>query len=177
MDIKAIMESLKIADALTIGEILQAKGLYSNVQSGRVNAQKKLNDLADLKQIEKCDGYYRVLDCKSEYKDHSKLLTKILAEVIKLNDAVILREPTIIEMGLRPDAIILLTKDGKGLCIVLEVLINETEAYFTQKVNTWNNWPGSLGYLANLLSYKIPHFEIIPVTEITDFRSYLEGVL
>jgi hypothetical protein len=177
--VSEIVSALKITDSLTVGEILHAKGLYSTIPSGQVNGQKKLNNLVALGQLTRGDGYYRVLDCKSEYEDHARLLTKALAEVLKLSTVkpVIYRELTIDTIGLRPDAIILLTRDGKGLCLVLEILINETESYFNQKVNAWHHWEGSLAYLSNLFGYAIPHFEIIPIADIAGFNSYLQEVL
>jgi hypothetical protein len=173
--VSEVISSLKIADALTVGEILHAKGLYSNLQSARVNAQKKLNDLVALGQLEKGDGYYRVPGCKSEYQEHARLLTKCLAEVLKLStDNQIYRELTIVNLGLRPDAVVLLTRENQGYCFILEVLINETEQYYQQKVNAWNNWPDSLNYLSRLFKYKIPHFDIVPVTTLGGFISHLK---
>lgn len=176
-----IVSALKITDALTVGEILQAKGIYSNPQSARVNAQKKLNDLVALGKLERCDGYYRTLDCKSEYKEHSRLITKALAEILKLTtdnlQVIIYRELTIVNVGLRPDAICLITKDNQGYCFILEVCNNETEEYLQQKINTWNNWEDSLKFLSQLFGYKIPHFEILPVTALGGFISFLKEVI
>lgn len=168
-----IFFALKIADALTVGEILLAKGLYSNLQSARVNAQKALNNLAALDQIEKHHGYYRALDCKSEYKEHARLLTKSLAKILIRFDAAIHREIAISEIGLRPDAVVLLKKDGRGLCFVLEVVNNEPEIYLQSKINAWKNWAGALPYLSRLFGYTIPHFELITSS---DLDSFLEGL-
>jgi len=49
----------------------------------------------------------------------------------------ILREPEIKELGLRPDAVVLLTRGDKALCFVLEICLNETEDYLRQKINAW----------------------------------------
>jgi hypothetical protein len=160
-EISNIIGALRITDALTAGEILHAKGLYSTLQSARVNAQKKLNQLSDLGQIEKCDGFYRMPDCKSEFKEHSKILTKALSLIIISHpEAIIHREPTIKEIALRPDSIVLLKRENMGRCFILEVCNNETEIYLRQKIDVWNTWPQALGYLSNLFGYKIPHFEI-----------------
>jgi hypothetical protein len=173
-----IIQSLRVADSLTVGEIFLAKGLYSNLQSARVNAQKKLNELVALGQLEKADNYYRTPDCKSEYKEHARLLTKVLAELFKLPsvEPVIYREITT-PVGLRPDAIVLLTKENQGLCLILEVLINETEAYFQMKKNTWDNWPEATRYLSELFNYKIPNFELLPITVLDGFISFLKEAI
>lgn len=168
-----IISTLRISDSLTIGEILHSKGLYSNVHSARVNAQKALNNLSDLGKIEKCKGYYRTLDCKSEYKEHSRLLTKSLSKILKRSDAIIYREITVPEIGLRPDAVVLLKKDGSGLCFVLEAVNNETEIYLQSKINAWKNWAGALDYLSRLFGYRIPHFELVTSLELD---SFLEGI-
>ncbi len=173
-----IMQSLRIADPLTVGEILLAKKLYSNLHSARVNAQKKLNELVALSLLEKGTGFYRTLDCRSEYKEHAQLITKALAEVLKLEvQSTIFREITIPEVGLRPDAICLLTKDNQGLCLVLEVCNNETPEYLQSKLNVWNNWPGDTEYLSKLFAHKIPHYEIVPITVLDGFTSFLKEVL
>ena len=177
METSKIINSLKIADALTVGEVLHARKVYSTLQSARVNAQKKLNQLADEGAIERIGGFYRTLQCKSNYEDHARFLTKILAEILKLHETIIYREHTIQEISLRPDAICLLTKDNQGMCLILEALINEPPEYFQMKVNTWNNWPEATQYLSNLFKYRIPHYEIIPVTVLDDFISYLKEVI
>lgn len=172
-----IMQSLRIADSLTVGEILLAKKLYANLQSARVNAQKKLNELVALGKLEKGNGFYRTLDCKSEYKEHAQLITKSLAEVLKLPvDSIIQREITT-PVGLRPDAIVLLIRNNQGHCLILEVINNETEAYLQQKINTWHNWPEATTFLSNLFRYQIPHYEIITVTDLVGFNAYLKGVV
>jgi hypothetical protein len=160
-NITSLVNSLKIVDALTVGEVLHAKGVYASVHSARVQAQKALNSLVDLGKLEKGNGYYRTLDCKSEYAEHARLLTKALAELFKHGEPVIFREHSITEVALRPDALCLLTREGKGLCFVLEVCHTETPEYLNQKITTWKNWDNSLNYLSRLFGYKIPHFEIV----------------
>jgi len=173
-----IIQSLRIADSLTVGEILLAKKLYSNLHSARVNAQKKLNELVALGKLEKGNGFYRTPNCRSEYKEHSLLITKALAEVLKLAvQSTIFREITIPEVGLRPDAICLLTKDHQGLCLILEVCNNETPEYLQSKINVWSNWQGGTEYLSQLFNYKIPHYEIVPITVLDGFITYLQEVV
>jgi hypothetical protein len=175
--VSEIVSALKVFDALTVGEILHAKGVYSNLQSARVNAQKKLNELVALGQLEKCNGFYRIPGCKSEYKEHAHLITKALAEVLKLPaTSIIHREITIPAVGLRPDAIVLITKNNQGLCLILEVCNNETPEYLQSKINVWNNWPESTHFLSNLLNYRIPHYELVPITVLDGFIAFLQEV-
>ncbi|MDA8161690.1 MAG: hypothetical protein M0022_02120 [Desulfobacteraceae bacterium] len=160
-EVLPLVDSLKIIDALTLGEILSAKGIYSSVHSARVQAQKALNALVDLGKLERGAGYYRTPDCKSEYGDHSRLLTKSLAELFKHGDPVIFREHTITEIALRPDALVLMKKKGRGLCFVLEVCHTETPEYLQQKVTAWRNWDKSLDYLSGLFGVRVPGFAIV----------------
>jgi len=162
--VASLVDSLKIVDALTVGGILHAKGLYSSVHSARVQAQKALNSLVELGKLEKGTGYYRTLGCKSEYAEHARLLTRSLAELFK-NEAepVIFREHSISEIALRPDALVLLKKEGQGLCFVLEVCHTETPEYLNQKITAWRNWDNALGFLSALFGCRIPHFEIVVV--------------
>ncbi|MCL5423380.1 MAG: hypothetical protein M1461_13070 [Nitrospirae bacterium] len=179
ISVSEVVSVLKITDAVTVGEILLARKIYSNLQSARVNAQKKLNDLVALRQLERGDGYYRVPGCQSEYHDHARLLSKCIAEILKVHTTVpaIHREHTIPEIGLRPDAIVLLTKDNLGYCFILEVLINETDEYLRQKYNAWHLWENSLAYLSKLFGYHIPSFDIVPVTDLVGFITFLKEAL
>lgn len=163
-DIASLVDSLKIVDALTVGSVLHAKGLYSSEHSARVQAQKALNSLVELGKLEKGAGHYRTLDCKSEYAEHARLLTGSLAELFKTQaEPVIFREHSIPEIALRPDALVLLKKDGRGLCFVLEVCHTETTEYLNQKITAWRNWDNALGYLSACFNFKVPHFEIVVV--------------
>jgi hypothetical protein len=173
--VSEVISALKIADALTVGEILHAKGVYSTLPSARVNAQKKLNELAALGKLERGNGFYRVIGCKSEYKEHAQLITKALAEILKLEvQSTIFREITIPEVGLRPDAICLITKDNQGYCMILEVMNNETPEYLQSKINVWENWQRDTQFLSQLFKYKIPHYEVVPVTVLDGFISFLK---
>jgi len=182
--IMQFMDGLKISDPLTLGEILHAKGVYSSVHSARVQAQKALNSLVELKRVERGQGYYRVLGCEGEYGDHARLLTKTLAALYSHADPVIFREHTISELSLRPDAIVLLKRDGSGLCFFLEACLTETPAYLNQKITALRNWGGALNYLSDLFNCHVPHFDIVvcsPPDELPagvwEFNRFLKEVV
>ncbi len=173
-----LMRKLIIADKQTVADIMASKGHWTPGTSAINNSYKALCNLSDLGKVTKGDGYFRLPDCKSEYKEHSQLITKALAEVLKLElQSTIFRELTVPDVGLRSDAICLITKDNHGFCFILEVCNNETPEYFQSKVNVWNNWQGDTAFLSNLFNYKIPHYEIIPVTDLVGFISYLKEQL
>ena len=158
------MNQLVIADKHTIGDLMAHKGIWTAGTSAVNNAYKILNTLVDGGQLEKGDGgYYRKIGCRSTYQEHARELTKALAEIIKLNlNAKIFREHTT-PVALRPDALILLTKEDKGLCLVLEVMRTETTDcnFYQQKVNTWESWEGAKDYLSKMFNTEIKEFNII----------------
>jgi len=81
-----IMESLVIADKHVIGDIMAHKGIWNAGTSAVNNSYKALNALVDLGKLEKGNGWFRLKGrCKSEYKEHAQLLTKALAEIIKVD--------------------------------------------------------------------------------------------
>jgi hypothetical protein len=162
-EVMLIIQQLTILDDKTVGDIMASRGVWTAGQSARTNSGKALKNLAELRKVERCDGFYRLPGCKSEYAEHARLLTQILAELIKSYQAVIKREHTIPDKGLRPDAICLITHDNFGLCLIIEAMHNETEEYFQKKAHIWESWEDSLGYLSHLFGYKIPHFDIVAV--------------
>jgi hypothetical protein len=178
-EVMALMESLVIATDKEVGEIMASRGHWGEGQSARVQASKSLKNLIDLSKLERRNGVYRLPGCKSEYKEHAQLLTKSLAQILKLNPAVVHRELTIPEVGLRPDAICFAIKNQHGLCFVLEVMNNETPEYLKRKINVWNHWKNSKDFLGNLFGYCVPNFliavsggEVIDGT--VDFKQVLE---
>lgn len=179
--IMEIMETLKISDKQIIGELMSSRGIWTAGTSSINNAYKALTVLADLGKLVKGLGYFKIPNCKSEYQEHARLLTKVLGEILKVSDAIIYRELTIPEIGLRPDAAVLLTREGKGKCFILEVVNNETEPYLNQKITALRTWKHSLTFLSELFKYKIPHFDIVTAGDSTfdgtlQLKSYLEEV-
>jgi hypothetical protein len=163
-EVMKVMETLRIADKHTVGQIMSVRVGWKTKVSAPNQAYKALGGLADLGKIEKHQGYFRLPGCRSEYGEHARLVTQAIAVLlIKYPDSIIHREHTIPEVGLRPDALVLIKNQNMGICIVLEVLVNETEEYYRSKENTWRSWEGATEYLSKLFGYRIPHFLIIPV--------------
>lgn len=184
LEVSQIINSLRISDTLTIAEILYFNypNYYSNIHSTRVQVQKILNSLVDKKDLVKENGFYRVPECKSEYKEHSQILTKALAQVLKLNKtAIIFRELNIPEISLRPDAVILLTNHNKGLCFILEAVNNEPLEYLQMKINAWRSWANANQFLTHLFGYVIPCFDIVTTGDSTlgafNLNDYLKEVI
>jgi hypothetical protein len=163
-EVMAVMESLVIATDKEVGEIMASRGYWAEGQSARVQAAKSLKNLTDLSKLERRNGFYRLPGCKSEYQQHAQLITRTLTDIlIKYPHSIIFREHSISQIGLRSDAICLITKDDLGCCVILEILVNETEVYLTQKLNAWKQWSGATEYLSGLFGYRVPHFDVIPL--------------
>jgi len=174
-----LLNSLKISDPQTIADIIVARKLatWTAGHSARVQAQKQLNSLSDLGKITKCTGFYRALDCKSEFSAHSRLLTQALAQILKTPyNPVIYREHTFTN-GLRSDAVILLKNNTKACCFILEVCHTETYEYLKGKYDEWLRWEGSKNALTQLFGYKIPHFGFVVEGKETGFSTPLKEVL
>jgi hypothetical protein len=180
--IYGLMESLIIADKHTIGDLMAHKGLWTAGTSSVNNSYKALNLLVDSGKLVKGDGYFKLPACKSEYKEHAQLLTKALVEILKLNyQTKIYREVTLSEIGLRPDALVFLTKNNQCLCFILEVCNNEFPEFLQQKVNVWRQWNCALEALSQFFNTKIKAFDIVVSGDITaegtfNFNQYLEEV-
>ena len=180
--IHGFMESLVIADKHLIGDLMAHKGIWTAGTSAVNNSYKALNTLVDAGRLEKGDGYFRIPGCLSEYKIHSQLLTKSLADIIKLNiDYKILREKSVPTINLRPDALVLLTKGNRNLCIIIEVCNNEFPEFLQQKVNSWRQYDGVLDTLSLLFGTRIKAFDIVVSGDITaegtfELNQYLKEV-
>lgn len=177
-----LMDSLVIADKHIIGDLMAHKGLWNAGTSSVNNSYKVLCGLTDQDKLVKGNGYFKLPNCDSEYKEHSQLLTRALADILKLNlSAQVIREPSIKEVGLRPDALVFLTKDERGLCIVLEVCNNEFPEYLIQKINVWKNWKGAKEKLSELFNTPIQDFDFVVSgdfeAEAFELQSYLKEVM
>ena len=173
-----LMEELCIADKHIIGDIMAHKGIWNPGTSAINNSYKILTN----SNFERGDGWFRVKGCLSEYKAHARALTAALASIIKLNlNYKILREPTLKNIGLRPDALVFLTKNNQSVCFILEVCNNEFPEFLQQKVNAWRQWEGALETLSQLFETKIKAFDIVVSGDITadgtfNLKSYLEEI-
>jgi hypothetical protein len=176
--VEGLMNQLVISDKHVIGDIMAHKGIWTKGTSASNNSDKALTVLTKFGKVEKVKSFYRLPSCKSEYKEHAQLLTKSLAEIIKLRfTAKILREPTLNEIGLRPDAIVLLENGNQGLCFILEVCNNETEEYLNQKINVWEHWEGAKEYLSNLFGTPIKAFNVLVAGGHSDnFKASIEEI-
>jgi hypothetical protein len=177
-EVMGIMENLVIADKHIIASLMTQ---WTAGTSAVNNSYKALTNLVGLGKLVKGDGYFKLPECKSEWHIHAQHLSRSLVEVLKIKlNTKIFREHTI-PVGLRPDAIVLLTKGNKGLCFVLEVCNNEKSDYLCQKINAWRSWDKATEYLSTLFNAKIPCFDIVvagsAIENTFEFQDYLKEVL
>jgi len=168
-----LMNLLVIADTKTIADLMVHKGFWKT-GNPYANSYKYLRELTQLDKLVKGEGYFKLPNCKSEYAEHAQLLTQALALIIKTPyEPVIYREKTIDEVGLRPDALVLLKNADKGRCFILEVVNNELPMFLEKKKNAWETWQDDLDYLSRLFGYKIPHYDFVTSETL---KEYLEAL-
>jgi len=173
-----LMKELHIADKHIIGDIMAHKGFWTAGTSAINNSYKILTN----SNFERGDGWFRVKGCLSEYKPHARGLTAALASIIKLNlDYKILREPTLKNIGLRPDSLIMLTKNDKSIVMVLEVCLNELPIFLDQKVHAWQQYDAALEELSTLFQTKVKAYDIVVLGDYIpegtfEFNQYLKDV-
>lgn len=156
-----IVTALKVATARTVGDILYAKGGFKNAHSARVQAQKHLNFLSGTDQLIRGEGWYAVKGYRGKFKEHDRLLTQALSDILQLKYEAVIHREVAFEPGLRSDAAVLLKRGNEGLCFILEVMHNESPEYLQMKKSTWINWKGANAALSELFGYRIPHFSIV----------------
>jgi hypothetical protein len=169
----SVLVSLQVFTALDVGQIYFSQGKYKDLHSARIQAQKHLNKEVALGNLEKRQDFYCVPGYRGEHKQHSRLLTQSLVKILTKHEAVIFREHSVPTIGLRPDALVLITKENQGLCFILEVIHNETAEYFKQKLTAWQNWPEATSYLTQLFGYEIPSFAIVTTGQQPLFENAL----
>jgi hypothetical protein len=164
--VMALFIILHVADKHVIGDLMVHLGArWTRGPSSSNNSQKWMIKGSELGLLERCNGFFRLPGCRSNYKEHAKLLTWALAEILKFpsTEATIFREHSL-PIGLRPDALIFLRKKSVGRVFYCEIVNNESQNYLNQKFNAFDSWSGSLPYLSNLFGgYKIPHYEYLVV--------------
>lgn len=169
-EVMRYMQLLKISDKHPVGKIMAAKGHWTAGASASNNTYKAQEQLAGRGLLEKCNGYFRIPGCASEYGEHARLLTRTLAEILMLPfEATIFREHTIPAVGLRPDALIMLTDHNRALCLVLEAVNHESDRSLETKRNVWHQWPEARQYLRQLFKVTIPQFDFVRSNELARY--------
>jgi hypothetical protein len=161
-DLFALYSKIHIASPALAADYLISQGArWKPGPSATNNAYKLLKELADTGQLTRHTGYFSLPGCKSDWKNpHVRLLSEALVNILKTYpQSVAHREIHVPQIGVRADSIILIKNQNMGLCIVLELLVTETNP--EHKIHTWEGWEGSLEYLSRLFGVKIPSFSII----------------
>ena len=175
-----LMQKLVIADTKTLAEIMSALEFWKAGTSAYQNTYKSATTLTALGKLEKGGDHWKLPGTRSEYKDHAKHLTSCLSIILKLVSAHIYREHWIDQIRLRPDALILLMREGKGLSVILEVADTEPQSSLVNKLNVWRNWEHSLDYLSDLFKVKIPGFQFViagePIDGAMTFNQLLQEI-
>ncbi len=156
-----LLELLKVSDPQTLGNLVaKLKCVWTLGHSARVQAQKLLNKLVSLNQIIRGSGWYAVKGYKGNYGAHDQAITQCLAKLLALYPNSQVKREVSLPKGLRSDAIVLLTQNNQGLCLILEVALNERPEFLNQKLSTWESWEGATEALSQIFQVEIPSFII-----------------
>jgi hypothetical protein len=179
--IKTLLTVFRVANDEVIGNV--ARHIYNlkwkEGLSARNQAHKILDKLALTNQIQKGKGFFAVRDYKGDYREHDRLLTKLSAQLLLLKLPITIhREVSFFPIAIRSDLVILLGRNGKATCAVIEVANNETPEYLNQKIVAWKNWKEAPQALSKLFNAPIPYFSLV-VEGIShplavDFKKFLE---
>lgn len=167
---KTIMESLHYGTSVQV-----AKCLKNPTHSGRVQAQRELNKLVELKLLERRDKFYCIPGCKAS-GDHALAVSDAITEIyFRFENPQIYRETLVKPKSIRPDILCLAAQGQRALCFIVEVILSEvtTPNYTKMKRNVWNEWAEASEYLSNLFKVKVKHFDFVTSQELT---RYLEEV-
>jgi len=181
-ELKHLLQAIKVANDDLLGNT--ARLLYSlNWKEGlsaRNQAHKILDELALTGRIIKGKGFYAVKEYQGHFKEHDRLLSKLITQLLCLKLPMTIHREVSFPIGIRSDLVALIGKNGKAICAVIEVANHETAPFFEHKMVAWKNWTEASQALSDLFKTPIPHFSI--VTEgIThplaiDFKSFLEAI-
>jgi len=167
-DVLRLMESLHIATSVQV-----AKCLKNPTHSGRVQAQRDLNKLADLNLLERRDKFYLLPGCKAQ-GNHALAVSDAISEIyFRFESPTVYREKLIEEKSIRPDLMCHVRKENQELCFIMEVVREESLEYLRMKRNVWDEWPEACAYLSELFQAKVKHFDFVTSQE---FNLYLEAV-
>ena len=177
-EVKKLIEIFRVANDDVIGNT--ARQIFNlNWKEGlsaRNQAHKILDELALTGQIKKEKGFYAVREYQGEYKEHDRAITDCIAKLIILRRPISIYRETSFSNGIRPDAVGLIGKAGKGLCFVLEVCLSESDSYLEQKATFWRHH----NPLQEVFGIPIPHFALVvhgkQHPEMMDFEDFVEEV-
>lgn len=178
--IEKLVEMFRVANDDVIGntarQILNLK--WKEGLSARNQAHKILDELALTNKIKKGKGYYAVNNYQGEYKEHDRLITSHISRLILLGYPITILREVAFPVGLRSDLLVLIGKNGKGICAVIEVANNETPDYLEKKAVTWRHWNEATDELSRLFGIDIPSFTLVVSgkshPEMLDFESFIK---
>lgn len=161
------VRAVRITDALSLGAFWHSQSRYKSLHVARVQAQKHLNGLVDLKKLERIKGAYRLPGVKSEWTPHAKATTYAILEILtRYPSSLIYREKLLKRVGLRPDVLALVVSEGWGICLWVEVPISERTEYFEMKQNAH---PHALEEIRQLFQQPLPGIHFVRDDQLTDF--------
>jgi len=153
----SILSILKVSDPKLISQIIYPDS--NNPHSSRVTTQKHLNQLVAEGKIKRGQGFYSTLDYTGSYNDHDKSITEAIATLLKLKLPISAHREVSFKNGRRADLVVLIGKNGKALCAIIECVNKETPQYLRDKLESYRIWDGE--ELSELFGIPIPYFTVV----------------
>lgn len=148
--------------------------------SARNQAHKILDELALTHKIVKGKHFYAVSGYQGKYGSHGKAVAACIAKLILLKLPLTIYREVSLPIGLRPDVVGLIGKNGKAVCFCLEVCVDETDTYFQQKVTALKNFKQAPEVLSRIFNVPIPYFSLVVHgkrhPDAIDFDRFLEAL-
>ncbi len=176
-----VIELLKVAKPLLIGQI--AKTLWPNdfnytTDVSLTNNIRKILDLqVELGNITRGKGHYAT-NYRGIFEIHDQKITDCIAQLIFTGCSISAHREVSFSNGRRADLVVLISKNGKVLCAIIEIIHTETETYLRDKLHSFRVWETASEELSQLFNTPIPYFTIIThgSDEAMTFENFIEEV-
>lgn len=177
--------SLKIIDDcgvitdISLGDTLAPRFNWKPGHSARVQARKILENLTNLGKITKHEGFYRSLNCRSEFSEHSKALSQHITQLYQLPEITPhIRREISFDCGIRSDVAAILVRGNQARCIIVEVDLTETKEQLEAKYNQWMRWKDAHSALEKVLGYQVDNFDFLSTSGRVglQFTSYIKEI-
>jgi len=162
----SILTLLKVATVKTISSILYPDS--KNPHSSVVQTQKQLNVLVATGKLKRGHHWYAVNEYEGQFLEHDQKRTEVIARLIRLKLPISVFTEVSFPIGIRSDVVVLIGRNGKAICSIIEICNKETEKYLQMKLNALKNWTGTNEALSKLFGCHIPTFSVVVSKNQTD---------
>jgi hypothetical protein len=175
--IQEIMDAVHVANKHHVGKVMASRGYWAAGLSAQNLSHRAMKENADLGKLERCKGFFRIPGCKSNLDSHAALITQSLVDILCLPASATIVRERLLSNGLRPDSIVYLRKNGKGLCFFLECCREEPLSYLRSKYDELLRWKEAKQELSKLFGCHIPGFGFVAVGKEVSWATSFEEMI